>query len=246
VSTSPRPTRAARLRWAALALLAAAAPASAQPPAGDVPLPPPPAGTRRVPIDVPLAPPPEASLRSRPTWIGVAAGPYAAFESGRGSAVTVDYGFAAPPPAWLRAELEWHLVVLASRPAEDSTLTDTVVTPFGTPITTVVGSAEEHALVIEAVPTARVRVPLAPGFAAFADGGLGLVQTAEKKTEDQAFVGKTVRTRYVTGVVLRLGAGLSYDATDRVRVVFEPLAISAEMGAGWSGFTPTLGLAFRL
>jgi hypothetical protein len=109
-----------------------------------------------------------------------------------------------------------------------------------------VGIAEERAWVIEAVPSARLRLPLAPGFALFAEGGVGLCQTYERRVEDQVFVGRTVKTKLVTGGVLRLGAGMSYDLGDSVRVVFHPLALSIELGPAWSGFAPTLGLAFRL
>jgi hypothetical protein len=48
------------------------------------------------------------------------------------------------------------------------------------------------------------------------------------------------------GLLLRLGAGVAWDATERLRLVFHPLAVSAELGSDWSAFTPSLGVAFRL
>jgi hypothetical protein len=251
VIASRHHARAARLVGAALALaaaLAASPRADALPPAGGVPLPPPPSGTRRVRSDVPLQPPPpSASLPSREGWLAIAAGPYEAFERGSSAAIVLDYGFAAASPRFPRVELEWHLVVIGTRPADDSTINGTVLTsPYTPPAAAAVGIAEERAWVIEAVPSARLRLPLAPGFALFAEGGVGLCQTYERRVEDQVFVGRTVKTKLVTGGVLRLGAGMSYDLGDSVRVVFHPLALSIELGPAWSGFAPTLGLAFRL
>jgi hypothetical protein len=238
--TRPAARRAAS---AALALgLLAAAPAAA-----DVPLPPAPAGTRR--IEVPLPPPPTGStLAERPGWLAVAGGPWSAFDLGRGAAVTVDYGVRAARPVLRAGELEWHLVVLAARPAETTDLYRTPAPAFpGFPVTPVLaGTVQREAILVEVVPTARVRLPLAPGLALFADGGLGLSEAIEETVEDETFVGKTTSTRAVTAVVLRLGAGISYDATDRLRVVFHPIAFSAELGSRWSAFSPTLGLAFRL
>jgi hypothetical protein len=241
---------AARLAGAALVLAAfAAAPQAADAaPEDAVPLPPPPRGMHRLPSTAPPAPPPASTnLSSRPGWLSISAGPYEAFERATSVALVLDYGFAAASPRLPRGELEWHLVVLGKRPADDSALTGLVTpSPFAPPVAAPVGTAEDRAWVLEVVPTARFRLPLANGFALFAEGGAGLCQTYEQRVEDRAFAGRTEKTKLVTGGVLRLGVGMSYDLAESVRVVFHPAALSIEIGASWSGFTPTLGLAFRL
>jgi len=226
----------------ALAALLAAGPGLAQQNL-DVPLPPPPAGTGRL-AAAPAAPP---RAGRAPGWIALAAGPYAAFERGQSLGLVLDYGFDATPPRWTRWQLEWHLAVGLSRPSEDTALTREEAGLPGEPALSVPAGIEDaSAYVATIVPTARLRRELAPGFAVVLDGGAGLSQTVERYERDEMFVGRSEQTKNVTGLALRLGAGISVDLGARVRLLFVPLAVDFLVGADWSGFSPSMGLAFRL
>ncbi len=218
----------------ALVLLALAAQLWTAPAlAAEVPLPPPPPGTRLLP--------------SRAAWLAVSTGPFAAMDQGSSAALTLDYGFASSRQPVQGADLEWHLVVVGAAPGYDAALViATPAFPGGPAVPTVVGASKRSAWVVQAVPTARLRRVLAPGFAIFADGGLGLGLAWDETVDDEAFVGRTTTSRATVGLVARLAAGVAWDATERLRVVFHPFAISAELGSDWSAFTPSLGLAFRL
>jgi hypothetical protein len=194
----------------------------------DVPLPPPPAGTR---------------LEHRGATLGVALGPWAAFDTGKSIAAHLDYGFPRTPPGWSRLELEYRLAVMVSRPSEDTPLTRTTLPPFGQMD---VGVKRTRVWLFEAVPTARLRLPVGPAFALVADGGLGLAQTLERYESEETFVGHTVKTRNVTGLVLRVGGGASLDVGERLRVVFLPVALSLQLGPGYGGYAPSLGIAYRM
>ena len=63
---------------------------------------------------------------------------------------------------------------------------------------------------------------------------------------DELFVGHTETTKNVTGLVLRLGAGMSFTLSERARLLFLPVALSLQVGTGFSAYVPTLGLAYRL
>lgn len=219
------------------AALAAAPRALAQPAPTAVPLPPPPPGTTLV------APP---AAPDGGGWFGVAAGPYAAFKRGRSFALVLDYGIPRAPLG--RFDLEWHLAVVATSPSEESGLSRLQPSPgFGVPAMSVPSGIEEaSALVVEVVPMARLRYAFVPGFALVVDGGVGVCQTFERYERDEMFVGRSEESKNVTGVVLRAGLGVSVDFTPRLRLLFEPIALSAQLGADYSGFTPLLGLAYRL
>ncbi|HSD22606.1 MAG TPA: hypothetical protein VLC54_21320 [Anaeromyxobacter sp.] len=218
------------------AALAAAPRAGAQPAA--VPLPPPPPGTTLV---VPATSPARGA-----GWVGLAAGPYAAFERGRSIALVLDYGIPRAP--WGRLEVEWHLAIVAANPGEETGLNRLQPSPgYGVPAMTVPSGVENaSALVIEVVPMARLRYPIVPGFGLVIDGGVGVCQTFERYERDEMFVGRSEQSKNVTGVVLRAGLGVAVDFTPRLRLLFEPVAFSAQLGADYSGFTPLLGLAYRL
>jgi hypothetical protein len=53
-------------------------------------------------------------------------------------------------------------------------------------------------------------------------------------------------TKNVTGLVLRVGAGMSFALSERTRLLFLPVALSLQVGTGFSAYVPTLGLAYRL
>ena len=236
-TTRPAPRLALAIVGLAAAL--AAGPAEAQrgggvPPSrttgAEVPLPPPPPGTR---------------LERRGATFGVAVGPWAAFETGKSNAVHADYGFPHELAGLGRLQLELRLGVTIARPTEDTPISRAILPAFGPPVYVDAGVEELRAWLVEVVPTARVRLPLANRFAVFVDGGAGIVQTREEYDRQEMFRGRVVTRRWVTGLALRVGAGLSLDVAERVRVLFEPLALSFHAGPKFSSFAPSLGVAYR-
>jgi hypothetical protein len=200
-----------------------------------IPLPPPPAGTT-------------LQRRSTEGWLGLAVGPHAAFSSGDSIALHADYGVLRTPAGWRRLTLEYRLAFLLARPEDETALTRFIPSPYGPsyPGTQVPSGVERaRAWVVEVVPTARVRVAWEK-FALFADGGLGLVQTLERYEREESFVGRSERTENVTGLVLRAGAGMSFDLSPRTRLLLQPLAFSFQIGPELSAYTPSLGLSYRL
>jgi hypothetical protein len=207
-------------------------------------------------VDVPLPPAPVAAApveaapvaaAPRTAWLGVSAGPFAAFDRGSGFAVAIDYGRTATPARWRRAELELHLPVTLSRPSSTEDLTRTF-TFFGETISDTFGRRETTATLVEVVPTARLRLPLGPArtFALFADGGLGLAFGLLDEVEDERFRGRTETQDAAMALALRIGAGLSYDATPRLRFLFQPVALTLHAGTAWSSYTALAGLSYRL
>lgn len=198
---------------------------------------------------VPLPPPPGGtSLRpGRAGWLAVSAGPWAGFDLGQSVALHVDYGYLRTPPGWRRAQLEVRLSVMMARPTDDTDLTALVTPPYGgTPVSVYAGVERTRVWAVEVVPMARVRLPVGQKFALYADGGVGLAQTIETYDREEMFAGHTERTENVTGLVLRLGAGMSFALSDRTRLLFEPIAVSLQLGPDFSAYVPTLGLAYRL
>lgn len=231
---------AAALAAPAAAFAAPAAPAAAQ----QKDLTPRPAAPRAARADVPLPPPPAGTrLERRGATLGIAVGPWAAFDTGKSLAAHLDYGFLRTPAGWSRLELEYRLAVMISRPSEDTTLSRTTLPPFGQ---IDVGVKRTRVWLLEAVPTARLRYPVGPAFALVADGGLGLAQTLERYESEETFVGHTVKTRNVTGLVLQFGGGASLDVGERLRILFLPVALSFQLGPGYGGYAPSLGIAYRM
>jgi hypothetical protein len=244
-----------RIRIAALAAaLAAALPAGAAQktppstarPAAAARSATPPAAAPLAPI-APGAPSTSAPPAARVAWFGGGVGAVSAFDVGKGVALHLDYGLLRTPRTWRKLALEYHLAATFAMPAGETSLTATVAPPLGGPPVSVdAGEEKVSALLFEVVPTARVLWTVKPGFALFADGGLGLCQTVERYERAEMFQGKRERTDYVTGGVARLGLGLAADVSERWRVVFEPVAFSFQAGPKFSAFTPTFGVAYRL
>jgi hypothetical protein len=212
----------------------------------DVPLPPAPVAAAPA-APAAAAPAAPAAAAPRTTWLGVSAGPFAAFDRGSGFAVAIDYSRTATPARWRRAELELHVPVTLSRPSSTEDLTRTF-TLFGETISDTFGRRELTATLVEIVPTARVRLPLGPArtFALFADGGLGLAFGMIDEVEDERFRGHTETLDAAMALALRIGAGFSYDATPRLRVLFQPVALTLHAGTDWSSYTALAGLSYRL
>lgn len=225
---------------AALAALVAA-PASAQRrDAGGAPAP------RSAATEIPLPPPPPGThLARRDSTVGVAVGPWAAFRTGKSVALHLDYGFPRTPPGWRRVGLELRLSAMVARPTEETPLTRTVIPPFGLPVEMDAGVEDTRVWLVEVVPTARLRLPVGTGFALFADGGVGLAQTIEKYDRIEMYRGHVEEKQNVTGLVVRVGAGLALDVGERVRLLFQPLALSFHVGPKFSGYAPSLGVAYR-
>jgi hypothetical protein len=254
LSALRRIARRAGALGTALALLGVPGPSDAQTRATRSPAPKAPRSATAAPsriVDVPLPPAPVAAApvaaAPRTTWLGVSAGPFAAFDRGSGFAVAIDYGRTATPARWRRAELELHVPVTLSRPSSTEDVTRTF-TFFGETISDTFGRRELTATLVEIVPTARVRLPLGPArtFALFADGGLGLAFGVIDEVEDERFRGHTETRDAAMALALRIGAGFSYDATPRLRVLFQPVALTFHAGTDWSSYTALAGLSYRL
>ena len=174
----------------------------------------------------------------------MAAGPYAAFQRGRSFALVLDYGIPRAPLG--RFDLEWHLAVVATSPSEESGLSRLQPSPgFGVPAMSVPSGIEEaSALVVEVVPMARLRYAFVPGFALVVDGGVGVVRRSSGTR------GRDVR-RTLGGVEERdrrraPGRTRRWSTSRRGSGSCSSPSPSAQLGADYSGFTPLLGLAYRL
>jgi hypothetical protein len=198
------------------------------------------------PASVPLPPPADTALRPRGGWLTVSAGAWSGFDLGQSVALHVEYGIDRTPASWRRLGLEYRLSVMAARPTDETELTRLVVQPYPhPPISVPAGLEETNTWVVEVVPSARVRLAFEK-FALFADGGIGLAQTLERVERAEMFVGSTTETENVTGLVLRLGAGMSFDLSPRTRLLLVPVALSVQLGPSYSAYTPSLGLSYRL
>jgi hypothetical protein len=234
VATPARATAPATPPAAAPARTPAAAPLRATPPAAaPLPLPPQPAAA--------VAP------EARVGWLTLAVGAWAGFDLGQSLGAQVDYGIERTPPSWTRLGLEYHLSVMGSRPTDETDLTRTIVQPYYPYQATSVPAGVEstEAWVVEVALSARARLPFEK-FALFADGGVGVAQTVERVERDEMFEGTTVSTENVTGLVLKLGAGMSFDLGARTRLLLVPVALSVQLGPSYSAYTPYLGLSYRL
>jgi opacity protein-like surface antigen len=235
----PRALRRLAIAVATLAVALAAAPAAAAPPRKDASAK---AGTRATPSQELPPPPAAAPLGARRAgWLALSAGAWAGLDSGQGGAVQLDYGIVRTPEGWSRLQLEVRLAATIGRPTDSTDLT----TVYGGR-TIPSGTEKTSAWIVEVVPGLRLLYPVSPKFSLFGEAGLGLVQTIEKHERDELFAGHTDTTKNVTGLVFRLGAGMSFTLSERTRLLFLPVALSLQAGTGFSAYVPTLGLAYRL
>ncbi len=222
------------LRPYVLALLAILLPAAAH--AVDVPLPPPPSGTSLQP----------GASSGRTYKLAVMGG----FLSQEVASPTLqlDVGLVATPASWKRFELEWHLPIRVGRPKWDGMLTRTIVYPSVPPVVTEepVGTTQDTVWLFEAIPTARLILPAAPGFSIHVEAGLGLSQTVEDHIEDQIYVGRTETRTLVFAIGFRAAIGLSYAVSDRLELLMQPFVLGSRLGAGDSNFSALWGLSYRL
>jgi len=223
-------------RTALVALfLSTLAPVAAR--AADVGLPPPPTGTT-------LQPGGGAPGRYKLAVLGgfVTEGEVAS------PSLQLDLGRMATPSKWKRFQLEWHLPVRVGRPQWDGTLTRTeVVSTFPPVATTVaVGTTKDTVWLFEAIPTARLILPLAPGFSLHVEAGVGLSQTVETRLEDEIYVGRTEKTKLILSPMIRGAVGLTYQLGDRLEAVLQPVALGRRAGADASSFSALWGLSYRL
>ncbi len=177
--------------------------------------------------------------------VTLAVGPLALFEGQSALAFHVDYGFIRSQSA--RFALEWHLPVAVSLPRTREDLTRTQqVSPGGPYATVVTGTRSDDLVLVQVVPTARLVYGVATGVALHADGGAGIAEVVEKVVEDEQSFGRTVTKKYTTAPVVRLAAGIIWDASDHLRFSLQPLVLSWLVGADSSSFSALLGIAYRL
>jgi opacity protein-like surface antigen len=212
-------------RTSLLALLLAVAPVAGR--AADVPLPPPPAGTS---LD-------DGGSPGRAFKLAVLGGFLAQGEIGSPS-LAVDLGMVATPPSWRRVQLEWHLPIRVARPHWEGILFDSVGDPNGT--------TEDTIWLGEALASARLLVPVATGFSLFAEAGVGLAFTSEEHVEDETFVGVTTDTKLVIAPSFQGSIGLTYALSERLDVVFQPVAFGRRAKADESTLSALWGLSYRL
>jgi hypothetical protein len=217
-----------------LALLVSATPPRAAP-SDDVPLPPPPPGT-------------VLQASTSPTYrLAVLAG-FLSEGSVSSPSLQLDLSRAATPASWTRAQLEWHLPVRAGHLQWDGVLMQTVTLPTYPPTSyqQPVGTSRDTVWLLEAMPSARLILPVAPGFALHAEGGIGLSLTSETHVEDQAFVGQTRERKLVLAPAIRVALGLTYRIGDRLDLVMQPVAFARRSSSDSATFSAHWGLSYRL
>jgi hypothetical protein len=201
--------------------------------------------------DVPLPPPPPGTVLQSSTPAAYRFALLAGFLS-EGSAsspsLQVDFAREATPAAWTRARFEWHLPIRGGHLRWQGVLTRTVVLPTYPPSTfqEPVGTTDDAIWLFEAIPTGRLVVPVAPGFAVHAEAGVGLSLTSERHAEDQPFVGRTSTRKLVLAPAIRFALGLTYRLGDRLDVVMQPVALARRSSADRATFTALWGLSYRL
>jgi hypothetical protein len=218
-------------RTALLALLAAALlPVAGR--AADVPLPPPPSGTS-------LQPSPAASRGYTLAFLGG----FLAQGSAASPSLQVDVGRDFTPGKWTRGRLELHLPVRVARPDWGGEITFTDPLTFAT---TNLGTTEDTVWIVEGIPSARLVLPVAKGFAIHVEAGVGLAVTFERHVQDEAFVGRTTERKLVLAPSVNAAIGLTYQLSDRMDVVFQPVALGRRAKADDSTFSALWGLSYRL
>ncbi len=199
-------------------------------PAGGVPLPPPPRGTRLI------------ERPDSPTWTtGASIGPMFSL----GSAAT-SFGLrleASRPLKPLSPTVELQLFVPFTIAYWGKT------SSIGIPgFPTMSQTTEAKALWLAAVPCARFafQIPRAPRLGLYADGGLGITAGFAKTTTDQMFTGRNIAAENSVGAVIRLAGSASYAVTDKLRIDFEPIGLDFHIGSGSSTWSLLVGAAWRV
>lgn len=200
--------------------------------------------------DVPLPPPPGTVLQAStsPTYrLAVLAG-FLSEGSESSPSLQLDLSRSATPAAWTRAQFEWHLPVRAGHLKWQGALTQTVVLPTYPPTSyqETVGTTDDSIWLLEAIPSARLVVPAAAGFALHVEAGVGLSVTSETHVEDQDFMGRTRERKLVLAPAIRFALGLTYRIGNRVEVVMQPIAFARRSSSDNATFSAHWGLSFRL
>jgi hypothetical protein len=214
-------------------LLAALAPALAA--GADVPLPPPPSGTALQ----------GGGLRS---YKFAVLGGFLSQSDVASATVELDLGLIATPPSWKRVQFEWHLPVRAGRPKWDGTLSRTVVDSIYPPLShsETVGTTNDTVWLVEAIPSARLILPVATGFALHVEAGIGLSQSIETHVEDEIYIGRTEVRKLVLAPIVRGAIGLTYRMGERFDLVMQPFVFGSRIGTGDSSFSALWGISYRL
>lgn len=201
--------------------------------AADVPLPPPPAGTSLY------------GPSGRTFKVAFLGGFLAQGEIGSPS-LAVDVGMVATPAKWKKLQLEWHVPVRVARPHWESVLFRTFTDPYYGTYEEEVGTTEDTVWLGEALASGRLLLPVAPGFALFAEAGVGLAFTVEKHVEDELFVGVTTKRQLVLAPSIQASIGLTYKLGERLDVIFQPIALGRRAKSDESTFSALWGLSYRL
>jgi hypothetical protein len=214
-------------------LLATLVPALAA--GADIPLPPPPSGTALQ----------GGGVRS---YKFAVLGGFLSQSDVASATVELDLGLVSTPPGWKRVQFEWHLPVRAGRPKWDGTLSRTVLVSAVPPVTTTepVGTTRDTVWLVEAIPSARLILPVATGFALHIEAGIGLSQSVETHIEDQIYVGRTEVRKLVLAPIVRGAIGLTYRMGERLDLVMEPFVLGSRIGTGDSSFSALWGISYRL
>jgi hypothetical protein len=164
------------------------------------------------------------------------------------ASLQLDVARPADFPTLKRIQIEWHLPIRTARPQWDGTLTRTVTTPTYPPIVTSepVGTSKDTNWIVEAIPSARAILPVAPGFALHVEVGVGLAVTAETHVEDEINVGHTTKRKLVVAPSVNAAMGLTYQLTQGLDVVFQPLVLGRRAKADASTFSALWGLSYSL
>jgi hypothetical protein len=154
----------------------------------------------------------------------------------------------ATPAGWSRAEFEWHLPIRGGRRQWDGVLTRTVVLPTYPPTSyqEPVGTTDDTVWLFEALPSGRIAIRIAPGFALHAEAGVGLSMTYENHAQDQIFIGNTRERKLVLAPAARFALGLTYKIGDRLDLVLEPVELVRRTSADGATFSALWGLSYRL
>jgi hypothetical protein len=199
-------------------------------------------------VDVPLPPPPSGTLLQSPSLSGrgytlAFLGGFLAQGSAGSPSIQVDVGRDATPEKWTRGRFELHLPVRLARPDWSGSIT---MTDPLTRETTKLGTTEDSVWIVEAIPSGRLVLPVAQGFAVHAEVGVGLAVTFERHVRDEAFVGRTTERKLVLAPSINAAIGLTYQLSDRMDVVFQPVMLGRRAKADASTFSALWGLSYRL
>jgi hypothetical protein len=179
------------------------------------------------------------------TSITVAAGPLALFGGESALALQIDYGYVHSQSG--KFAIEWHFPLAVSLPKTTEDITRRrQASPLAPPVDVVTGTKKDDLAIAQLVPSGRLVYAVGPGIALHVDGGIGIAEVVEKIDEEEQSIGHTETTKYTTAPVVRLGAGIVWEASRNFRFSLEPAVLSWQLGYDRSSFSAFFGIAYRL